>query len=261
MLLAVDCGNTNIVFALYDGETLRGLWRHKTDSRTTSDEYLAFLSQHFELAGLERTNIVTAAIISSVVPDADFALRALCEKGLRVSPRFVGKDIAAEQIGVQVKIDNPRELGADRLVNTVAVRDHYPLPAIVVDFGTATTFDVVGQGGEFLGGVIAPGVNLSMAALHAAAAKLPKIKVEKPEKSIGTNTVDAMQSGVFFGYAGLVEGLLTRMSKELGADKITVIATGGLAPVYKDHIPLITHIDEELTLKGLLNIFKRLNGL
>lgn len=259
MLLAIDCGNTNIVFALYEGNELKGLWRHKTDARTCADEYLAFLTQHFELKNLWRYS-VSVIIISSVVPDADFALRRLCEDGFGVAPLFVGPDVSAAQIGVEVKIDRPAELGADRLVNAVAVADHYNLPAIVVDFGTATTFDVVGPNGEFLGGVIAPGVNLSMSALHRAAAKLPKIKVEPPAKAIGTNTVNAMQSGVFFGYAGLVEGLLSRMEQELDI-KPTVIATGGLAPVYKDHIPQIAHVDEELTLKGLLSIYGRLKKL
>ncbi|HNQ91809.1 MAG TPA: type III pantothenate kinase [Alphaproteobacteria bacterium] len=258
MLLAIDCGNTNIVFAVYDGAMRRGMWRCKTDASRTSDEYLAFLSQHFELKNLHVAD-VNDVIVSSVVPDVDFALEQLAQKGFGVRPQFVKGDITAESIGIKVEIDRPSELGADRLVNAVAVREEYKKLAIVIDFGTATTLDVIGADGTFFGGVIAPGINLSMAALHAAAAKLPKISVEKPARAIGKNTVEAMQSGVFFGYVGLIEGLLGRMVTELGETPL-VIATGGLAPLFKDSIPMISVVDEELTLKGLLSIYGRLKN-
>lgn len=224
MLLTIDCGNTNIVFAVYDGTEIMGLWRCKTDAARTGDEYLAFLSQHFELKNLTIVD-VTDVIISSVVPDANFSLRKLCEDGFGVAASFIGQEITPEQIGIAVHIDRPQELGADRIVNAVAIRDYYRQATIVVDFGTATTIDVIGADGAFYGGIIAPGVNLSMAALHMAAAKLPKVSVAKPPKVIGTNTVDAMQSGIFYGYAGLIEGLIERIYGEYG-DRPQVIATG-----------------------------------
>ncbi|MDY0028591.1 MAG: type III pantothenate kinase [Pseudobdellovibrionaceae bacterium] len=259
MLLAIDCGNTNIVFALYDDrQNLKGMWRCKTDAARTSDEYLAFLSQHFELKSVTVQN-VTDIIVSSVVPDANFSLEKLGKEGFGVRPRFIGKDITTEQIGIKVEIDRPQELGADRIVNAVAIKEYYKTDVIVVDFGTATTLDVILADGTFKGGIIAPGANLSMAALHAAAAKLPKIGVAKPPKVIGTNTVDAMQSGIFYGYAGLVEGLVTRMKSEMGLDPM-VIATGGLAVLFREEMDIISAIDEELTLKGLLSIYQRIKS-
>ncbi|MDD3020114.1 MAG: type III pantothenate kinase [Alphaproteobacteria bacterium] len=259
MLLTIDCGNTNVVFALYDGQTLKGVWRCKTDAARTADEYLAFISQHFELTAVSLRDVADV-IISSVVPDTNFSLTGFCQKGFGVKPLFIGPDISADQIGIKVLIDRPQELGADRIVNAVAIRDYYRHDAIVVDFGTATTIDVIGGDGAFRGGIIAPGVNLSMAALHAAAAKLPKINVARPPKVIGTNTVEAMQSGVFYGYAGLVEGLITRICEEYGSSP-KVIATGGLAPLFREILPVISTIDEELTLKGLLSIYRSVKNL
>lgn len=258
MLLTIDCGNTNIVFAVYDGETLKGLWRCKTDPARTGDEYLAFISQHFELTRLDLSDI-SDCIVSSVVPDANFSLMSFAEKGLGIKPLFIGRDIAATDLGLDIRLDKPQEVGADRIVNAIAVNAHYSAPAVVVDFGTATTFDVIGADGSFLGGVISPGINLSISALHAAAAQLPKISVACPPSAIGKNTIGAMQSGVFFGYIGLVEGLLNRIETELG-QKPLVLATGGLAPLFKEHIPAISYIDEELTLKGLLCIYQRLKN-
>lgn len=259
MLLAIDCGNTNIVFAMYDGSVCKGLWRCKTDASRTADEYLAFLSQHFELKNLKVSDVADI-IVSSVVPDANFALEHLARDGFGCIPLFIGKDVSAADIGIRVEIDRPAELGADRLVNAAAVREEYKATCVVVDFGTATTLDVIGADGAFLGGVIAPGINLSMSALHVAAAKLPKISVARPDRAIGKNTVEAMQSGVFFGYVGLIEGLLGRIVSEIG-EKPLVIATGGLAPLFKDSIPLISRVDEELTLKGLLSIYARTKKL
>ncbi|HRK97274.1 MAG: type III pantothenate kinase [Alphaproteobacteria bacterium] len=259
MLFVVDCGNTNVVFALYDGDDLKGIWRCKTDAARTADEYLAFISQHFELSKVTLDHVLDV-IISSVVPDANFSLREFCQKGFGLEPAFIGSDITAEQIGIAIHIDRPQELGADRIVNAVSIREHYKKDSIVVDFGTATTIDVIGFDGAFMGGIIAPGVNLSMAALHAAAAKLPKISVARPPKVIGTNTVEAMQSGVFYGYAGLVEGLIARICAEYGSSPY-VIATGGLAPLFKEVLPVISIVDEELTLKGLLSIYQRVKTL
>jgi type III pantothenate kinase len=254
MLLAIDAGNTNIVFALYDGSLCKGLWRAKTDAARTADEYTVFLAQHFSLSGLSFKD-VTDVIISSVVPDANFALGALSQKAFGCTAGFIGKGINLPALAI--KLDRPGEVGADRLVNAVAAVSCYHAPAVVVDFGTATTFDVVDGEGAFCGGVIAPGPNLSLTALHMAAAKLPKIGVARPERAIGRNTVEAMQSGVFWGYVGLVEGLLGRIESEM-REKPVVIATGGLAPLFQDAIPRIDHVDEELTLKGLLSIYRTL---
>lgn len=250
MLLAIDAGNTNIVFAVYEGKDRKAMWRCKTDAARTADEYVAFLSQHCELTGIDFKK-VKDVIVSSVVPDVNFPLRLMAFQAFGKKAKFIGKEI--RDVGVKVKIDKPEELGADRLVNTVALLRHYRTPAIVVDFGTATTFDVVDKSGAFVGGAIAPGVNLAINALHMAAAKLPKVSVSRPRKAVATNTVTAMQSGIYWGYVGLVEGMIKRMSSELKA-KPLVIATGGLAPLFQGDIPLIDKIDEELTLKGLLAI-------
>lgn len=275
MLLTIDCGNTNTVFALYDVDKnksgvdkvfdshtlppLLGLWRSQTNAARTADEYLAFFSQHLELKKLD-LSAISLAVISSVVPDANFALERFCTLGLGVPSKLVGKDILPGDLGLVIKIDKPQELGADRIVNALAVNQFYGAGAIVVDFGTATSFDVIADDGAFLGGVIAPGINLSLSALHAAAAKLPKISIARPPHAIGTNTVHAMQSGIFYGYIGLVEGLLTRLRLELNFTP-KIIATGGLAPLYAPHIPLIDQCDEELTVKGLLSIYQTLKTM
>lgn len=255
MLLAIDIGNTNSVFALFDtnGQGVPVfVWRCRTDAARTADEYAAFLSPL-----LLQQNIAFAAIknvlIASVVPDADFNIGKLCREWLHVDPRFV----TASDCGVPVKLDRPEEAGADRLVNAVAVLKDYRAPAIVIDFGTATTFDVINGVGEFCGGVIAPGVNLSMEALHRAAARLPKIRIQKPDHAIGRGTVAAMQSGLYWGYVGMIEGLLTRITAELNEkEKPFILATGGLATLFADAIPMIDAIDDDLTLKGLWHIYR-----
>ncbi|MEK7801736.1 MAG: type III pantothenate kinase, partial [Pseudomonadota bacterium] len=233
MLLAIDAGNTNIVFAVFQKDKVQGLWRCKTDTGRTSDEYLSFLSQLFEIENLKLED-VSAVIISSVVPDANFELSQFARKAFSCKPQFVGADIP--NLGLRIDVDKPSEVGADRLVNAVAVLEYYKAPAVVVDFGTATTFDVVNKDSVFCGGVIAPGVNLSLAALHMAAAKLPKITIAQPTHAIGRNTIDAMQAGVFWGYVGVVQKMLQKITEELGAPPL-VIATGGLATLFKDHIP------------------------
>jgi type III pantothenate kinase len=256
MLLAIDIGNTNIVFALYEAQDQKGHWRCKTDKGRTADEYLAFLSQHFELKHLKIAD-VTDVIISSVVPDIDFAIRKMCEDGFHTHPLFIGKDTG--DLGVKILIDRPTELGADRLVNTYAVHKEYKCAAIVLDFGTATTFDVVDKDGNFCGGVIAPGPNLSLEALHLAAAKLPSVAVKKPKAALAKNTIDAMQSGVFWGYVGLVEKILEKLIAELGS-RPKIIATGGMAGLFRHDIPMIDVIDEDLTLKGLLAIYQHVKN-
>lgn len=251
MLLAIDCGNTNTVFAVIDGEEMRGEWRIATDGRRTSDEYAVWLTQLLSLHGLKREDI-KGAIIATVVPDALFNLQALCRRYFKADPMVVGDGI---KLGIKVLLDNPDEVGADRLVNAVAAHERYSGDLILIDFGTATTFDVVNSAGDYLGGVIAPGINLSIEALHMAAAKLPRIGVKRPPHVIGKATVPAMQSGVFWGYISLIEGLVSRITGEIGR-KPTVIATGGLAPLFADATKLIDHLDPHLTVRGLLAIWR-----
>jgi len=258
MLLAIDAGNTNIVFALYDGaDNLQHVWRQKSDSGRTQDEYTALLFTMFQKEGLD-FSVVSSAIISSVVPDLNYTLSALCKRNFDCTPVCVDKTIVQDLI--KIDLDRPEDVGADRLVNAIAVASHYgdDLPAIVIDFGTATTFDVISRGNVYSGGLISPGVNLSMAALHQAAAKLPKISIRKPDGVIGKDTVHAMQSGVYWGYVGMIEGILERIEDELDESCI-VIATGGLARLYGSAIPAIGHIDDELTLKGLHIIHEKIN--
>ena len=250
MLLTIDAGNTNVTFAIFENKTRKSLWRIKTDAARTADEYISFLLPLLDNAKI-KPSAVKDIIISSVVPDANFSLRMLCHGAFQIRPLFIGKDIV--DLGIIIKTDKPEDVGADRIVNAVGVLEFYKAPAIVVDFGTATTFDIWDSSGAFAGGVIAPGVNLSLNALHMAAAKLPKVSISRPQTVIGKNTISAMQSGVYWGYVELIAGMLTRIKAELNADPI-VIATGGLSPLFQESIPAISIIDEDLTLKGLLTI-------
>lgn len=255
MLLAIDAGNTNIVFAVFGLENPKPaqVWRIKTDAGRTADEYAAWLYQSFMLHGLNPQQI-TNIVISSVVPDANFNLRQLCETLFSLTALFVGKDKL--DLGVTVDLPRPEELGADRIVNAVTVLQDYTYPAIVIDCGTATTFDVINARGHFIGGVIAPGPNLSMAALHLAAAQLPKVGVVKPQSVIGNTTITAMQSGVYWGYIGLIEGMITRIAAELDSKPI-ILATGGLAGLFAEGTTMIETIDPDLTLRGLYYIHQR----
>ncbi|WP_448585733.1 type III pantothenate kinase [Thermaurantiacus sp.] len=250
MLLAVDVGNTNIVFALAEGETILHRWRIATNGGRTADEYGVWLSQLLALNGVERS-AVDSAIIASVVPQTLFNLRGLARKYFHVEPLVAGSP--GFDYGMPIALPNPSEVGADRIVNAVAARARWPGPLIIVDFGTATTFDVVSAEGAYEGGAIAPGINLSMDALYRAAARLPRIAVEPPVEgsAIGKGTVHAMQSGVFYGYLGLIEGLVARLSREIGAPP-TVIATGGLAPLFSRHTAVIHAADPDLTIRGLI---------
>lgn len=248
MLLAIEAGNTNVVFALYDGKTILHSWRCKTDPARTADEYASWLYPLFLEAGLTFKD-VTDAIISSVVPDANFNLLRLCEKHFNRPAIMVGNDPA--QIDIKVKIKKPEEMGADRLLHAMAVKRHYQYPAIVVDFGTSTTFDVIDENGDHCGGIISPGVNLSMAALRQAAATLPKVAIKKTDTVIGKDTVHAMQSGIYWGVVSMVEGMIARLSAEM-TGKPFVVATGGLSPLFADGTPAIDKFDEDLTMKGLI---------
>ncbi|CAA7612388.1 type III pantothenate kinase [Magnetospirillum sp. SS-4] len=257
MLLAIDSGNTNIVFAVYDGDRLRGEWRASTDSERTADELGVWLTQLLTIEGLNRLDI-TAAIIASVVPAMVFGLKTLCRRYFRCEPLVVGDE--GVDLGLSILLDRPEEVGADRLVNAVAAHKCYQGPLIIIDFGTATTFDVVDQEGNYCGGAIAPGINLSLEALHTAAAKLPRVAIGRPKQVIGRATVPAMQSGIFWGYVGLIEGLVRRIKDEFGSDMM-VVATGGLAPLFADATKTINALDADLTLRGLLEIHRRNRGL
>ncbi|MBX7200043.1 MAG: type III pantothenate kinase [Rhodospirillaceae bacterium] len=259
MLLAIDCGNTNIVFAIYDGEHLRGQWRAATKTERTSDEFGVWLIEVIERDGLAADQ-VTAAIVASVVPGRNFDLARMCEKYFKSKARFIGdKDL---DLGTTVRVDNPKEAGADRVINAIAAHATYGGPLIIIDFGTATTFDVVDATGAYCGGCIAPGINLSMEALHMATAQLPRLPVVNPGQApvVGTNTVAAMTSGVFWGYIGLIEGLVARIKTEREAiekRKLRVVGTGGLAPLFAEATSVIEHIDHDLTLRGLLQVHQR----
>lgn len=250
MLLAIDIGNTNTVFALFDGEALLESWRCKTAGSRTGDEYAAFLNEMFSLSHAHWTDIEDI-IVSSVVPDATMHIEGFCKKYIDSVPLFVGP----ENTSLVIDLDTPGEIGADRLVNAVAVVEHYETPAIVIDFGTATTFDVIDTGGIYRGGVIAPGVRLSIEALSNRTAKLPQVEIKKPPRIIGKNTGDAMRSGMYWGYIGLIEGIVEKIEQEIGQDAY-VIATGGLAPLYAQSTEAIQAVDEHLILKGLLKIYK-----
>lgn len=253
MLLAIDIGNTNVVFAIFDGDTLRGEWRASSDVRRTADEYAVWLTQLMALHGLTRRDI-DASIVASVVPEAVFNLVTLVTRYFNVSPQIIGdKNL---KLGIGIKLDRPDEIGADRLVNAIAAKALLGAPVVVIDFGTATTFDVVDHDGDYAGGVIAPGINLSLQALYMAAAKLPRIAIKQTNTVIGTGTVSAMQSGIFWGYIGLIEGLLTRIRAEIGVPLKTV-ATGGLAPLFATATPCFDVVDTDLTLTGLRLIHSR----
>ena len=253
MLLAIDSGNTNIVFAVYDGDTLRGEWRASTDSERTADELGVWLTQLLTIEGLNRLDI-TSAIIASVVPAMVFSLKTLCRRYFKCEPLVVGDE--GVDLGLSILLDRPEEVGADRLVNAVAAHKYHKGPLIVIDFGTATTFDVVDAEGNYCGGAISPGINLSLEALHMAAAKLPRVAIGRPRQVIGRATVPAMQSGIFWGYVGLIEGLVKRIKEEFGSDML-VLATGGLAPLFAEATKVINALDADLTLRGLLEIHRR----
>ncbi|MEO0411290.1 MAG: type III pantothenate kinase [Pseudomonadota bacterium] len=255
MLLAIDSGNTNTVFAVLDGQKILHKWRISTANARTADEYMVWISQLMSLAKLDHKSI-DGAIIATVVPPTLFQLRSLCRTYFSVEPLVVGEENV--ELGIHVNLPNPNEAGADRLVNAVAGYARYSGPLIIIDFGTATTFDVVTQTGDYEGGVISPGINLSIDALDRAAAKLPRIAVEVPRQGqvIGKSTITAMQSGVMWGYVGLLEGLVDRITAEFGA-AMTVIATGGLAVVFETQSQVIDHVDTDLTLRGLALIFER----
>ncbi|MEO1014447.1 MAG: type III pantothenate kinase [Pseudomonadota bacterium] len=255
MLLAFDVGNTNSAFALFDGDEPVARWRTATSASRTADEYAAWLSQLMALAGFSLQD-VTDCVISNVVPQSLFHLRNLSRRYFEVEPFVV---TAATIPGVEVRIPKPTEAGADRLVNAVGGFSKYGGPLVIVDSGTATNFDIVGADGGFEGGVIAPGINLSMQALHDAAAQLPRVAIERPAKVIGVDTIGAMQSGVFWGYISLIEGVVERIKAEYPSP-MTVVATGGVASLFEGATKSIDHFDGDLTIDGLFEIHRRLKA-
>ncbi len=249
MLLAIDCGNTNTVFSIWNGSRFLATWRIATDHRRTADEYFVWLSSLMAMTKVKAT--ITQCIISSTAPRVVFNLRVLCDRYYGCRPLVVGKPDCA--LPVNPRVDQGVTVGPDRLVNTVAAHARHGGDLIVVDFGTATTFDVVAPDGAYVGGVIAPGVNLSLEALHAAAAALPHIDIAKPALVIGTNTVACMQSGVYWGYVGLIEGIIREVRRE-AARPMKVIATGGLAGLFAQGTEIFDTIEDDLTMHGLVLI-------
>jgi len=254
VLLAIDVGNTHTVIGLFEGDRLNHSWRLTTQPQSTSDEYGILFRNLFEPAGF-RADSVTHAIVSCVVPPLDDTLRTMCQRYFGLNALVVGPGI---KTGLALHVDQPYEVGADRIVNAVAAVKRHGTPSIVVDFGTATTFDPISEAGAFLGGAIAPGLNISAEALYRRAAKLPRVEIKKPNRVIGKNTVENIQSGLYYGYIGLVDGILEPMRKALGGSPV-VIATGGIGQVFAGACRFIDTHDSDLTLYGLQTIFEKNN--
>ena len=255
MLLVADVGNTNVVFALFDGAEVRTRWRIATDPRRTGDQYAVWLTQLLALEGIDRAEI-RQFIIGSVVPRAVHNLTVLSEKYFGVTPMVAGEGVA--DWGVTLDVDEPRSVGADRVLNVIAAHAKFAGDLILIDFGTATTFDAVDFTGAYKGGIIAPGINLSLDALVAGTAKLPRIAIEAPRTTsvIGRNTEDQMLIGVFWGYVAMMEGLIAKMREEIGRPA-KVVATGGLAILFDSHTEMFDAVDSDLTLEGLAILAER----
>lgn len=251
MLLAIDVGNTNMVFGLYEGEKLRGTFRISTNAERTSDELGMQISQYYHFHGIDR-NETSAVIIASVVPPVMYTLINAIRKYLRVRPVIAGRDV---DIGIENRYANPREVGADRLVNAVSAVSKYGKPLVIVDIGTATTFDAIDEKGAYQGGAIFPGIKVAMEALFLKASKLPRVDIERPERAIGKTTVQSMQSGAVRGYVGALAGIITDIRAELGGDA-RVIATGGMGRMMAQYCDLIDEVDPNLTLEGLRLIYE-----
>ncbi|CAN5192708.1 type III pantothenate kinase [soil metagenome] len=252
MLLAIEQGNTNTLFAVHDGTDWIAQWRTATEANRTADEYAVWLSQLLHMHDLAFSDL-RDCIISSVVPQSIFNLRNLSRRYMNAEPLVIGENA---KLGIEVRITKPSEAGADRLVNAIGAHLVYPGDLLLIDSGTATTFDIVAADGAFEGGAIAPGINLSLQALHEAAAKLPRIAIQKPESVIGKDTVACMQSGVFWGYIALIEGMVARMKAEWAAP-LTVVGTGGVASMFEGSTTSIDRFDPDLTIRGLLEIWRR----
>ena len=255
MLLAIDAGNTNLVFAMVDGGDIRARWRIATDPRRTADEYSVWLHQLLELEGLSKRD-VHAVIIGTVVPRALHNLEVLANKYFHCEPLIAGTGAAAWPI--EFDVDEPQNVGADRALNAIAAHRKYAGDLILIDFGTATTFDLVDSSGAYRGGIIAPGINLSLDALVSAAAKLPRIAIEAPANAsvVGRTTQDQMLIGIYWGYVAMMEGLVERMKREIGKP-VTVVATGGLADLFDKHTAIFDAIEPDLTIQGLGILYEK----
>jgi len=255
MLLAVDAGNTNLVFALVDDGDIRARWRIATDPRRTADEYAVWLHQLLALEGFTKAD-VEAVIIGTVVPRALHNLQVLASKYFGVTPLVAGEGPVAW--GISLDVAEPKSVGADRVLNTIAAHSLHEGDLVVIDFGTATTFDVVDYSGAYKGGIIAPGINLSLDALVSAAAKLPRIAIEAPgsRSVIGRTTEEQMHIGIYWGYVAMMEGLVARLKAEIGRP-VKVIATGGLAPLFDQHTPIFDAVEGDLTIQGLAMLYAR----
>ncbi len=250
MLLAVDIGNTNVTYGVFEGEKLRVTWRMATDVHQMADEYAALLLNLLHYQGLDPSDIKEAALCS-VVPPLLRTFHELFEHYFQISPLVVGPGV---KTGVRIRVDNPREVGTDRIVNAAAAHHLYGGPVIIIDLGTATTFDVVSKEGDYMGGAIAPGIVIAAEALFTRTAALPRVELVRPKSAIGTSTLTAMQSGIVFGYVGLVEGIVARIRQELG-EKALVVATGGYAGLLAQETAVIDKVDSDLTLFGLRLIY------
>jgi type III pantothenate kinase len=252
MLLAIDVGNTNTVFGIHDGNAWVNQWRSATDPTKTADDHAAWLWRLADMHGAD-LSLINGCVISTVVPQAVFNFRNLARRYLHVEPMFIGDPNL--KTGMEIRIRRPEQVGADRIVSALGAHKKYPGNLIVIDSGTATTFDVVAEDGGFEGGIISPGVNLSVKALHDAAAQLPRIAIQRPEHVIGQDTVSAMQSGVFWGYIDLIDGLVNRIKAEYGKP-MSVVATGGVASLFEGASETIDYYDQDLLIRGLLEIYK-----
>lgn len=252
MLLAIDVGNTNTVFGIHDDTTWVNQWRSATDPTKTADDHAAWLWRLADIHGADLSQI-NGCVISTVVPQAVFNFRNLARRYLHVEPLFIGDP--GLKTGMEIRIRRPEQVGADRIVSALGAHKKYPGNLIVIDSGTATTFDVVAEDGGFEGGIISPGVNLSVKALHDAAAQLPRIAIQRPAQVIGQDTISAMQSGVFWGYIDLIDGLVNRIKAEYGKP-MSVVATGGVASLFEGASETIDHYDQDLLIRGLLEIYR-----
>lgn len=253
MILVIDVGNTNIVLGIYEDKKLLESWRIGTEIHKTSDEYGMIINQLFSFSNY-KLSYISQVVISSVVPTAMYTLQHMARKYFKCEPLVIGPGI---KTGINIKYDNPKEVGADRIVNAVAAYELYGGPLIIVDFGTATTYCAVSKNGEYLGGAISPGIQISMDALFQKTAKLPKVELVKPETMICKNTISSMQAGIIFGYVGQVDYIVKRMKKELGDENAKVVATGGLAKLIATESETISIVNGLLTLEGLRIIYER----
>ncbi|TFJ92982.1 type III pantothenate kinase [Lentibacillus salicampi] len=253
MLFVLDAGNTNTVLGVFEEDTLIHEWRIKTDRHKTEDEYAVLVKSLLEHVNISFSDI-NGVVISSVVPPIMFALEKMSAKYFHLEPMVIGK--ASVRSFLKMMYPNPEEIGADRIVNAVGAIEEYGAPLVIIDFGTATTFCYINSEKAYHGGLITPGILISMEALNSKASKLPKIEIQAPDNVVGRSTVEAMQSGVFFGYVAQVDGIVTRMKREMGT-KPTVIATGGLASLITDASETIDYADKYLTLKGLYLIYQK----